>query len=189
VCRHFRCMISLARSLEEFTARHSNFQPKRHYISLSHIAIPEADILKQWFGGFDDSLQVRLKCYKGYQMEKDIVNRLIAIYGDRIQTEIEYSTRNGLFKCHPDFEFDEFPGDCKSVMLDSWLPEPGKLPRKVYWQMQAQMLYGRKDKAVVIYESRETGLLRDYWLKPNASVQAEIDAKVDRIRIEIPSVA
>lgn len=187
--RHFRYMV--VKSLEEHTARHSNFQTKRNYISLSHIALDDDELLKQWFHGFDDSLKIRLKCYKGYQMERDLIARLQMIYGDRFTpgSLIELQAFDGLFKGHPDFSIDNILGDCKSVLLDEWLPEQGKLPRKVYWQMQAYMLYGKVDNSLVIYESRESGLLREYWLTPNKHVQDLIEQKVQRIGREIPSCA
>jgi hypothetical protein len=197
-------MLELAKSLEDYTARHSNFQTKRNYISLSHIALDDHELLKQWFQGFEDSYKIRLRCYKGYQMERDLIQRLISIYGKyepeckistgKIKLGVEYSSPNGLFKGHPEGELiidrvdNAVPFDCKSVPLDEHLPD-GKLPRKVYWQMQAYMLYGKKDKACVLYESRETGIIREYWLRPNTSVQADIQAKVNRVSAEIPCAA
>ncbi|AYB35308.1 hypothetical protein [Chryseolinea soli] len=77
-------------------------------------------------------------------MEKDMVHRLVNIFGDRVRTRTEISAYGGLVMGRPDFEFDGDPGDCKSVLMDAWIPLNGWLPRKGYYQMQGYMLYAKK---------------------------------------------
>lgn len=86
----------------------------------------------------------------------------------------EISAFNGLVRGHPDFRFDGFPGDCKTVPLDEHLPEPGRLPRRVFFQLQGYMLYGCDDRALAVYESRENGMIRVFWVYRNARVQEQI---------------
>lgn len=167
--------------VEKYTAANSNFQPERNYISLSHIHLSAEEIINQFKEGFEDSIPVRLKCYKGYQMERDLMERIKAVWGARIKTDIEVSAFDGLVKGHPDFTFDDYPSDCKSVLMDDWFPKDGKLPRRIYWQMQAYMKYSGKDKALVIFESRESGKLIDYWVRANWNIQKEIDEKLQQI--------
>lgn len=171
---------SLAQQLEDYTASISKFETKRDYISLSHIAQPEEEIISQFLHGFTDSHEIRLRCYKGYQMERDFLERIQRVLGLNPMVELEVSAFDGLVQGHPDFEFMNSPGDCKSVPLDKHLPE-NKLPRKVYWQMQAYMKYLRSDRALVLYESRETGRIRDYWIRSNFSIQQEIEQKLKRV--------
>jgi hypothetical protein len=182
-----RVIASVARDLEVHTAQMSGFETKRSYLSLSHISLEDEEILSQWFTGFRDSLMIRLKCYKGYQMERDLVNRVISIYGtDRAKLNVEVG--KGLWKGHVEIVLDDVPTDCKSVPLDEHLPQD-RLPRKVYWQMQAYMLYGNWDTGRIIYESRESGVIRDYIVFPNSSIQRQIEEKRKRIEAQIPSVA
>ena len=47
--------------------------------------------------------------------------------------------------------------------------------------MQAYMKYSGKDKALVIFESRESGKLIDYWVRANWNIQNEIDEKLQQI--------
>lgn len=114
------------------------------------------------------------------------MQRIQAVFGDQISTHIEYTAFDGLVKGHPDLAYSGFPGDCKSVLKDEWLPKDGKLPNRIYWQLQAYMLYGGAYKALVIFESRETGLLYDTWIRENLTIQREINNKfskaVQRIR-------
>lgn len=167
--------------IEKYTLENSNFQQKRNYISLSHIHLSVDEIINQFKAGFEDTIPIRLKCYKGYQMEKDLMHRIKAVWGERIKTDIEISAFNGLVKGHPDFTFDDYPGDCKSVLMDDWIPKDGKLPRRIYWQMQAYMGYSGKNKSIVIFESRESGKLVDYWVRPNWTIQNEINEKLKQV--------
>lgn len=43
------------------------------------------------------------------------------------------------------------------------------------------MLYMARERAIVVYESRETGKLIDFWIRSNFYIQKEIGAKLDRV--------
>lgn len=167
-----------------YTARNSRYETSRSYVSLSNIYLSVEDLINQYKNGFADSIPIRLKCYKGYQMEDDILNRLGSIFGD-LKTDIEINIHHGLIQGHPDFSLYDHPGDCKSVLKDDWIPKPGKLPRKVYWQMQGYMLYLKKKKSLVIYESRENGYLKTFLVYENHRIQSEISMKINEIINEL----
>ena len=131
--------------------------------------------------GFEDSMKIRLRCYKGYQMERDLMERIFNIFPHRTGPAPEISLFDGAVKGHPDFLFDGYPADCKTVPLDEHLPANGKVSRKIYWQMQAYMYGMHVDKALVIFESRETGRICDVWLNANRSIQQSIEAKLHKL--------
>lgn len=182
-------MNRISSTLEQFTASISKFETKRPYISLSNSIKSEEELLHDYFHGFTAGHEGLLKCYKGYQMEHDLKARIEKCFHGHVGPGGEISAFNGLVQGHPDFLFDGYPGDCKSVNLDEHLPVDGKLPRKVYWQMQGYMLYGKKDKALVIYESRQSGFIRDFWIVRNGPIQIEIDAKMRSVVSQIPATA
>lgn len=167
--------------LEQYTAEHSNFETKRNYISLSQIHMSPEQLLHTFYNGFEDGHEIRLRCYKGYQMERDLKARIIAVFGEKINPTVEISLHDGLVQGHPDLEYDGYPADCKTVPLDEHLPKDGKLSRKIYWQLQGYMHYKKVHQAVAIYESRETGIIRDIWITSNQSIQKEIQWKVDYV--------
>jgi hypothetical protein len=179
-------MSKIATTLEQFTASISQFETKRPYISLSNSIKTEEELLKDFFNGFQDGHEIRLKCYKGYQMERDLRARIEKCFYGHVGPADEISVFNGLVKGHPDFSFDGYPADCKSVNLDEHLPIDGKLPRKVYWQMQGYMLYMKAPKALVIYESRQSGFIRDFWVTTNRVIQTQIDIKMCQVVSQIP---
>ena len=113
------------------TAKNSRYETERSYVSLSHCALSVDEIIGQFQNGFKDTLPIRLKCYKGYQMEDDLIGRMSDTFGFRVHPFNEISAYDGIVKGHPDFGFEGDPGDCKSVLMDDWVPEKGRLPRKV----------------------------------------------------------
>lgn len=173
-------MGQISEALENYTCGISNFETSRNYLSISHCALSVDEIVKQWKSGFNDSKEIRLRCYKGYQMEADLKARIKGLFQERYSEGIEVSAFEGLVKGHPDFMFDGFPGDCKNVQIDEHLPVGG-VPRKVYYQMQGYMFYLKKPKALVIYESRGTGKIVDFWLHADRRVGLEIDERFNHV--------
>lgn len=166
----------IADALIAWTVAHSGYETRRDYIGLSGCSLSVDEIVHNYRNGFPASEMDHCKCYKGYQMEADLLRRLRLIFDDRIQFGGEISTFDGLVKGHPDFRLDGFPGDCKTVPLDEHLPDSDgrRLPRRVFFQLQGYMAYSLKQRALVVYESRENGALRVFWLYRNARVQNQI---------------
>lgn len=174
-------MDSIASVIERYTADNSGFEYSRNYVSLSNAVMNEENLLNQYLNGFSADHLALLKCYKGLQMERDLLRRLKEVFGDRIILGSEISVFGGKAKGHPDFLYDSYPGDGKSVPLDEHIPVQGRLPMKVYWQLQAYMKYMSKDHAVAIYESRETGSIRDFWITANPRIQNELHIKYSNV--------
>lgn len=164
----------IADALTKWTVEHSGYEPRRNYIGLSRCSLPVDEIVRL----YRDEVQVdelsHLRCYKGYQIETDLLRRLKLVFGDRIQLGGEISAFAGFVKGHPDFFFDGFPGDCKTVPLDEHLQEPGRLSRRIFFQLQGYMAFSGKERALVVHESRENGLIRALWLFKNMRVQDQI---------------
>lgn len=173
-------MGQIANYLENYTCEISHFETSRDYISISHCGLSVEEIVNQHQNGFVDSPDIRLRCYKGYQMEHDLKVRIKAAFPARYSDGVEVSAFDGKIKGHPDFMFDGLPADCKTVSIDEHLPQ-GRVPRKVYWQMQGYMLYLNKPNSLVIYESRGSGKLLDFWIPANLSIQEQIHDKFTQI--------
>ena len=174
-------MSIISQQIEQYTAANSGFEERREYVSLSQIHLPEEDIIRQYFDGFKADHLARLKCYKGYQMERDLKDRIVNTFGnERVYTLPAVTAFDGIVAGHPDLLLDRIPADIKSVPLDEHLPV-GRVPRRVFLQLQAYMLYGNWPRSLAIYESRETGRIADYGINPVVSVQNEIHAKLKRV--------
>lgn len=169
-----RCVI-------DYTLSQSNFDERRTYLSLSHALDDVMQLCKSFKNGYEANETLRLKCYKGYQMQRDLVNRIVAALPGRIDTE-KVCQLSELSKGHPDFFFlnDDgvwIPGDCKSVLMDEWIPQNGRVSKKVYWQMQAYMLASNTHESVVVFESRESGLIKCVSVRADIKVMHEIKRK------------
>lgn len=186
-------MSYIANVLEEYTVLHSNFETSRNYISMSHAASTLEEIVNDFKKGFQDTPQIRLRCYKGYQVERDMMQRINACFPNQVTDGGELVAFDGRVKGHPDFTFEGYPADIKSLPSEEHLPfvnEGKKISRKIFWQMQAYMLYARKEKALLIYEARDTGRIMDYWVKEQRSIQHEIDKKFSAAIAQLqPAVA
>jgi len=167
-------------ALIKYTCEHSKFDIQRPYIGLSKIVESAEEIVSQMNFGKSVNTQGLLKCYKGYQMERDIIERLRAIYGDKLTTGITYTGYNDLVAGHPDCEIDGYPADIKSVAKEEFFPEE-KFPSRVFWQMQGYMLFAGKNKSYLIYEARDTGAIRVYMVEANRTVQIQIKEKIEKI--------
>ena len=54
--------------------------------------------------------------------------------------------------------------------------------------MQGYMKYSKKDKSLVIFESRESCKLVDFWVKENWDIQNEIGEKLQQIIKVVSSI-
>lgn len=178
----------IEQKLTDYTIAHSNYDEKRNYIGLSKIVEPVEKIIEHYQKGMFATDREKLKCYKGYQMEADLVLRLKKIYGNRIQLgkEKEIVAYNGNVKGHPDVWLDEISVDAKSFLKDEWLPKPKEnLPSRIFWQMQGYMLYSNTDCSYVIFESRESGIIVCRKVLPYPKVQKQIDDKIKQALHEL----
>jgi len=174
-------MIDISQKLIETTIKNSYFEKKRDYVSMSNASLSVDELISQYFNGFEYSENIALKCYKGYQMESDLRTRIMSCFHEECLLGYELKAFDGIVKGHPDLWIFNMPGDIKSVLMDEWMPKNGKLPKKVYWQMQAYMLFSNRNQSVVVYESRETGLINHFYLRENKIVQKEIYDKFETV--------
>jgi len=170
------------KEIQDYTIQHSGFEEKRDYVSLSRISKNAEDLVKEFISGYYSNDNSRLKCYKGYQMEADMKRRLKIIFGSEISFDPEISIEGGLFKGHPDFILREKPGEFKSVLMDDWLPWDKKINPSHYFQMQAYLLYLKREDGIFIYESRESGQIVSVLCRENKQTQRIIEEKIGRIK-------
>jgi hypothetical protein len=174
----------LERQLIDYTLSICGFDEKRNYISLSNIIAEPEELVKQYLQGFTADEKARLKCYKGYCMEQDMKLRIAeALHGVPVSFHNEFGTDDKLFLCHPDLMINGIPADCKSVLKDDWIPQVEQnISKKIRWQMNAQMLMSHTDRCLVIYESRESGLIKVFELKPTRWILDAIAEKIAECR-------
>jgi len=175
--------VRLQWDLTKYTVDHSRYEETRNYIGLSSIwDCPAAIINRYLHGNRDPGVRGRLRCYKGYQIEDDLVRRISELYSSpdfKVERNKGIILFGGLVQGHMELTIDGIPIEVKSVPLDEHLPI--KLPRKVLWQTNAYMLYLPVDRCLVVYESRESGLLRVIEVFFDKEFGERIEKKVERL--------
>jgi hypothetical protein len=176
--------IDIELRLIKHTIFNSHFDTHRDNISLSNIIKSPDELISDMNNGYTADQKAKLKCYKGYQMERDLVQRIMAEFKEIEFTSHTINLNNGLFKGHPDLvELDTMiPWDCKSVLMDEWLPRTYRdISHKIKYQMNGYMMGLKVNTSRVVFESRESGLIRVYQLNKNAVIQADINSKMNII--------
>ena len=173
----------LQRDLTRYTIDYSRYEETRNYIGLSSIwDCPAAIINRYLHGNRAPGVRGRLKCYKGYQIEDDLVRRISELYSFpdfKVERNKEIILFGGLVQGHMELTIDGIPIEVKSVPLDEHLPRG--VPRKVLWQVNAYEKYLPQNRAIVVYESRESGLLRTFDIMADKEFGERIEKKVEQL--------
>ena len=117
-----------------------------------------------------------LKCYKGYQMERDLKGASWTPSAPIVYTMPIVTAFDSIVAGHPDFLRTSCRQTSRACRLDEHLPVD-RVPRRVFLQLQAYMLYGNWPRSLC--HLRKPGDRPDHWLldHPVVSVQNEIHAK------------
>lgn len=170
----------LQSAIIDFTTRvSSRHQERRNYIGLSSIGECERVIYDLYTHGVSHSLQARLKDAMGYALEDVLIARLTEMGLYRPASPIVLY--DGLVQGHPDGEVDGDLLEIKTIESAKWLPEPSRLPNRVFFQVQAYMHYAGYGRAHVLYLARDTGEMRVIGVSHNDNIAEKINAKIARL--------
>ncbi len=171
----------LQASLTEYAARASGHEDHRRYIGLSGIGDCERVIYDRYFAGDRHSQAARLKDSLGYALEAHLVGRLEQMGLYRPVSPI--SLYDGLVQGHPDGEVGGDLLEIKTIERVVWLPElpPPRLPNRVFYQVQAYLLYTGYTRAHVVYLARDTGEIRVVGVTRSESIGFKITERIDRV--------
>lgn len=169
--------MSLETRLIDWTKHHGRLDQHRSYIGLSKIGDCPLVNYRMYFSpnGFRDDAEQLMKFYIGYASEDDVVLRLKGL--GEYRAGVQISMFDGLIQGHTDGSFEGRLVEIKSVGLDAWIPN-GRLPHKVWWQVQAYLRYTSFQKAYVIYLARETGRLRVFDVAADEEMGRRIHNRV-----------
>jgi hypothetical protein len=170
----------LQSAIIDFTSRvSSRHQERRNYIGLSSIGECERVIYDIYTHGVPHSTRERLKDAMGYALEEALVARLIEMGLYRAANPIVLY--DGLVQGHPDGEVEGDLLEIKTIECAKWLPEPPRLPNRVFFQVQAYMHFAGYQRAHVLYLARDTGEMRVIGVSHSDTVAEKINAKLDRL--------
>ena len=167
----------LQSELVNWTVRNSGFEARRPYIGLSHMGECDRLIYDQYVYGFErPKVAGHLQTRWSYEVEQIIIARLTEM---KLFTPMEeISLFDGLVKGHPDGGVCGSLLEIKSVQREDHFPKEGRIPRRVFWQVQAYLRYTGIRWCDVIYVARDTGILQVYEIKEQPNVGDEIDCRL-----------
>jgi len=167
--------------LVNWTVQHSGHE-ERGYIGLSGIYECERAIYERVRFGQRWSVDEHVRSRLSFELEAALIERLqgTGLYGDRE----EISLYDGMVQGHTDGSLvtpaERVVLEIKTISYDAHFPS-GRLPERVYWQVQAYMHYLQRREALVLYMARASGEVRAYPVRYNGRVGTVIDAKVSRL--------
>src|SRR3989337_3154613 len=176
----------LQERLVNWTVANSGQDERRHDIGLSGIGDCPRQIYDRYFQGQQASVDRHLLTRLSYEIESALVERLhqMGIYSES-PVALAY---DGLVQGHVDgITKDGDLIEIKTVALEDHIPE--RLPRRVYWQVQAYMHYLGRKWAHVIYLARESGLVKVIPVRYSPEMGARVEAKVKRLVVAVRDVA
>lgn len=181
--------ITISRALTNWTVANSGHEPRRKYIGLSGIGGCERAMYETALHGGTMSVGEHLRTRISFELEAAVIGRLreMHMYGERE----EISLFNGMVQGHTDGTISVTQGalpavlEIKTVARMEYFPRDERLPRKVYWQIQAYMHYLQREEGIVIYLERANGDLRVYRVWKNARIGQEIEEKVARVMLAV----
>ncbi|RPI64503.1 MAG: hypothetical protein EHM48_00700 [Planctomycetaceae bacterium] len=173
----------LQTALVNWTVAHSGHEQARAYIGLSGIADCDQVIYDRYFEGSHAQVGQHLLTRVSYDLEAKLVERLgdIGIY----QTGEEISLFDGVVQGHTDGRIGEAVLEIETIALERWLPQEGRLPNRIFMQVQAYMHYLKRDFCHVLYLARDTGIVQVNGIRRRPELGDVIEAKVSRLAVAV----
>lgn len=159
---------------------------------MSNLYLPVEQILERYRNGYNPDADQKLKLFQGTQSERGMRGRLEIVckkLGLEWGEPRVLSAYGGRLTGHTDGDIDgETVVEIKTVPdveILHRMKSDGRVPFKVFSQVNAYMLWGPFKRALVIYETRNEGFLWLVEVLPNNRVQAELQAKVESVLAQI----
>lgn len=150
--------IQIENTIHEFIVANSRFEPKRDYLSISHVTGCPRRAAWEYRYGFRIQRDTHRMCFAGYEHEKSILEILIRA-GIITQVGIEVvAPFDDRLRGHVDGVSGNHVIEIKSVSVKKWekLLQSNRAFREHFIQCQLYMLYGGFRQAFIIYRNRDT---------------------------------
>jgi hypothetical protein len=154
---------------------------------MSWLHLPDEEILRRVREGCYAADVDKMKLYQGTNSERSLRERIEAICRQknlRWTPPRVLSAYDGLLTGHTDGELEGILVEIKTVpdaLILEKIIEHGRVPFKVYSQMNAYMLWGNYKRGLCIYEERTTGTLYVFEVYVNTGIQKGLKEKAERI--------
>jgi len=166
-------------------------EERKGQLSMSWLSLPVEEIVQRVKNGHHEGLEKKLKFYQGTRAEEGMRTRLKAVLafspGQAIGEWKEprlLTAYEGRLTGHTDGAIGDTVVEIKTIPDRRAMEEMqhrGKLPFKVYAQVQSYIFWGRFRDGLVIYETRVEGEQSLVPVMPNRHVQEELRQKAEQV--------
>lgn len=164
-------------------------EDRKNVISMSNLTLPVGEIVSRYYNGWPADRDKRLLFYQGTNADISFRHRLEhgikgMSYSPEYDLDVLITAFNGRLTGHPDAVVDNVVIEYKSVPNNAQLErirEQRRVPFRTFSQVQAYLLWGKYDHAIVVYESRENGQIAALDIAPHATFQRDLIRKVQKV--------
>lgn len=174
-------------TLKAVTAEHCVHEERKGVLGMSNLYLPIDEILQRYKFGYHPDNEQKLKLFQGTQSEIAMRGRLMIVcknLGLQWEEPEVLFAYEGRLTGHTDGSVNDHVLEIKTVpnaeILND-IKKSGRVPYKVFCQVNSYMLWGMKKKALVIYETRNEGQLCLVEVLPSEKLQAELKAKAEKV--------
>lgn len=165
-------------SIVNWSVDHSGHEDHRSYIGLSGIADCPLEIYERYMHGVrPNGVSGHLLTRLSYELEGILIQRLKEM--KMYQPAPEISLYNGLVRGHPDGFIGPDLLEIKTLAHEEHIPTDKRVPRRIYWQVQAYLHFTNRKQAQVLYLARSNGALAIIPVYYNQSIAEDILAKLE----------
>lgn len=182
----------LESTLRQVTAEHCGHEERKGVLGMSNLHLRVEEILERYRNGYHPDEEQKLKLFQGTQSEigmrgrlEIVCKKLGLVWGEpRV-----LSAYDGWLTGHTDGDIDgETAVEIKTVPNAEILfrmKSERRVPYKVVSQVNAYCLWGGYKDGLVVYETRNEGLLWLVEVKPSDRIRGELQAKATSVLAQI----
>lgn len=143
------------------TQENCGYIERRHILDMGRLGECPRKLTWELLNDCPVSHDIKMRLYKGRQMETEIQVRLRNIFRHLYEGPKPIYALDGKVVGFTDGQAGNVMIKIRSVPDDDALPN-GRAPNNHYWQTQALMHFGHFSSCIMIYESRTSGRIRTY---------------------------
>jgi hypothetical protein len=172
---------NLQSALINWSVKNSGFEARRPYIGLSHMGECDTKIYDWYCYGYErPKVAGHLQTIWTLEIETAIVDRIVRCGLDYKPAD-PICLHDGLVQGHPDGWIGRDLLEIKSIPREVFIPERGRIPRRIFWQIQAYLHYTSTKYCNLIFIARDNGMLQVYDIKYQPNIGEEIEDRVERL--------
>jgi len=169
----------LQQHLVNHSVKTSGHLDRRGYIGLSEMGDCDQVVYDHYCLGRRSTVSERLKFCLVYDLAAALIARLKAL--NLYSPAHQICLFQGMVRGHPDGYVGGDLLEIKTIEMERWFPEVGRVPNRVFYQTQSYLHYTGVRYAHVVYLARDTGAIKVLGITRNERVGQMIEGRLERL--------